>query len=126
MVPLSDDEKTRIFKCIRYSYLTQEQLLRLSTEADFNLAKQLIVQGLACRLGGADQFASEELLINVKAREVVKRAQEATALAAQDAILTGQSANAGAGDTIDAAAQDGTPSLANIQTLAQGLNQSHL
>ena len=43
-----------IFKCIRYSYLPQECLLKLSTDVDFALAKEFIVQGLACKLGGAD------------------------------------------------------------------------
>ena len=53
-VKLTDEQKERIFRCIRYSYLTQECLLKLSTDPDFALAKEYIVQGLACKLGGAD------------------------------------------------------------------------
>lgn len=55
-VKLTDEQKDRIFRCIRYSFLPQDCLLKISTDDDFVLAKELIVQGLACKLGGADQF----------------------------------------------------------------------
>ena len=53
---LTDQEKDRILKCIRYSYLPQDVLLKLSTDPCFMLAKELIVQGIACKLGGIHQF----------------------------------------------------------------------
>ena len=42
--------------------------MKLSTDQDFILAKEMIVQGLAVRFGGSDQFASEDLKINTKKR----------------------------------------------------------
>ena len=42
-VKLTDEQKERIFRCIRYSYLPQECLLKLSTDPDFALAKEYIV-----------------------------------------------------------------------------------
>ena len=41
----------------------------MSTDPDFALAKEFIVQGLACKLGGSDQFNSEDLKINVNPRK---------------------------------------------------------
>ena len=57
-----------IFRCIRYAFLPHEALLKLSTDPEFTLAKELIVQGLAYSLGGGNQINSEDLKINVKAR----------------------------------------------------------
>ena len=74
-VKLTDEQKERIFRCIRYSFLPQEALLKLSTDPDFFLAKELIVQGLACKLGGGDQFASEDLKITMKPRIALECAQ---------------------------------------------------
>lgn len=73
-VKLTDEEKISIFKCIRYSYLPQEILLKLSSEIDFMLAKEFVVQGLAVKLGGTDQFGSDDLKINVIPRSVVDQA----------------------------------------------------
>ena len=50
---LGDQDKERILKCIRYSYLPQDLLLSLSTDESFVLAKEFIVQGIAVKLGGA-------------------------------------------------------------------------
>lgn len=74
-VKLTDEQKERIFRCIRYSFLPQEELLKLSTDPDFSLAKELIVQGLACKLGGGDQFASEDIKITMKPRIALECAQ---------------------------------------------------
>lgn len=68
-IKLTDEEKLEILKCIRYSFLTQEELLKLSTDAGFTQAKEFIMQGLAVKLGGAHQFNSEELKINAKPRK---------------------------------------------------------
>jgi len=50
---LTNSEKETILTCIRYSFLPQEELLKLSTDDAFTLAKEFIVQGLAIKLGGA-------------------------------------------------------------------------
>ena len=70
---LSDQDKERILKCIRYSYVQQDILLRLSTDPDFTLAKEFIVQGIAVKLGGAAQFGSDQLKINTKPRQIVEQ-----------------------------------------------------
>ena len=72
---LTDEQKIKIFRCIRYACLPQESLLKLSTDPDFTLAKELIVQGLACKLGGADQFSSDDLKIVVKKRYALEMAE---------------------------------------------------
>ena len=43
MKKLSDEEKVKIFKCIRYSLLPQDILLRLSTDPEFALCKEMVV-----------------------------------------------------------------------------------
>lgn len=53
MKKLTDQEKERILKAIRYSFLPQDILLKLSTCPQFLLAKEFVVQGIACKLGGA-------------------------------------------------------------------------
>jgi len=40
---LADEQKSDILKCIRYQFLPQDILLKLSTDPDFVLAKELIV-----------------------------------------------------------------------------------
>jgi len=57
-------------RTIRYSYLSQEELLKLSNDPEFELAKEFVVQGLAFKLGGGD-----DLHINTKPREAVIAAQ---------------------------------------------------
>jgi len=42
--------------------------LKLSTDPEFTIGKELIVQGLACKLGGAHQFGTDDLKINIKPR----------------------------------------------------------
>ena len=79
---LTDDEKVQIFRCIRYAFLPQESLLKLSTDPDFALAKEFIVQGLACKLGGVDQFNSDDLKIVIKKRHALEMADAEAAAAA--------------------------------------------
>ena len=48
--PLSDADKIEIFKAIRWTFITHEELLALSMDPDFALAKSMIMQGLSCKL----------------------------------------------------------------------------
>ena len=64
---------------IRWQYLSQETLLKLSSDPDFVLAKSLIVQGLALKLGGIDANSSENLRLNQKPRDSYARAELAAA-----------------------------------------------
>ena len=65
---LTDDQKEAIMRCIRYPFLPQDALLKMSTDPDFTLGKELIVQGLAVKLGGTHAVANEDLKINIKPR----------------------------------------------------------
>ena len=65
---LSDRQKMDIYRCIRFGQLPQDVLLKLSNDPDFALAKELIVQGLAVKFGGADQFTQDELKIVTRKR----------------------------------------------------------
>jgi len=60
--------------CIRWQYLSQEALLRLSSDPDFVIAKSLIVQGLAIKLGGAASVRSEDLKLSLKPRKAMEDA----------------------------------------------------
>ena len=48
--PLKDEDKLRIFRAIRWTYMAHEELLKLSMDPDFSLAKSMIMQGLSCKL----------------------------------------------------------------------------
>ena len=71
--PLKDEDKLRIFRAIRWTYMSHEELLKLSMDPDFSLAKSMIMQGLSCKLDPnyAQTMSNHELLITVKPRDVV-------------------------------------------------------
>ena len=71
-VKLSDEQKERLMRAIRWQYVSQETLLRLSADSDFVHAKSLIVQGLAIRLGGSDSISPEELKLTLKPRRILE------------------------------------------------------
>ena len=41
--PLTEEDKLRIFKSIRWTFMTHEELLKLSMDPDFTLAKSMIM-----------------------------------------------------------------------------------
>ena len=47
---LTDNDKLELFKQIRYSHLSHQTLIRLSTQSLFTLAKDYVLQGLSARL----------------------------------------------------------------------------
>ena len=72
-VKLNDAQKERLMQSIRWQYLSQETLLKLSSDPDFVLAKSLIVQGLAVKLGGPGAISSEDSKLNTKPRDSYAR-----------------------------------------------------
>lgn len=50
MSPLYAAEKIKIFKAIRWSFMSHEQLISCSKDKDFELAKNFILEGLSMRL----------------------------------------------------------------------------
>ena len=71
--PLKDEDKLRIFRAIRWTYMSHEELLKLSMDPDFSLAKSMIMQGLSCKLDPnyAQTMSTHELMITVKPRDAV-------------------------------------------------------
>ena len=69
--PLSDEDKIEILKAIRWTFITHEELLKLSMDPDFVLAKSMIMQGLSCKLDPnfSTTISPHELLFNVKPRD---------------------------------------------------------
>lgn len=47
---LTKEEKKELFRSIRFSYLHHEELLKLATDPEFELAKDFIVEGLTYKL----------------------------------------------------------------------------
>ena len=67
--PLSDADKIKIFKAIRFSFMTHDELLKLSMEPEFALGKEMILQGLSCKLNNYEHSGTTELLINLRPRD---------------------------------------------------------
>ena len=57
-----------MFEAIRWSYLTHEELVEVSMEKEFELAKSLILEGLSCRLINFEQTQKMGKLVNNKPR----------------------------------------------------------
>lgn len=57
-----------MFKTIRYSYLKHEELLELTLNPVFDLAKNFIVEGLSVRLDTYENAGKKELHINIDPR----------------------------------------------------------
>ena len=72
-VKLTDEHKEQLMRCIRWHCLSQDTLLRLSSDPEFVLAKSLIVQGLAIKLGGVDAVKAEDLKLTTQPRRCVRR-----------------------------------------------------
>ena len=70
--PLSDEDKIEVLKAIRWTFITHEELLKLSMDPDFVLAKSMIMQGLSCKLDPnfAHTISPHELLFKIKPRDV--------------------------------------------------------
>ena len=70
--PLKDACKTKIFKAMRFSYMTHDELLKLSMDPDFALGKEMIMQGLSTKLNNYEHSGTSELLINLRPRDVTQ------------------------------------------------------
>ena len=77
MTKLTNDEKLQIFACIRYGQLNQTSLLALSSDPDFLLAKEYIVQGLALKLQRDGAPVQGDFAFAVNPRESIVENQKA-------------------------------------------------
>ena len=69
---LSDDEKKQLFKTIRFSFMTHEELLALTANPAFALAKDFIVEGLSAKLSSFENAKNSGLQINLNKRDHLK------------------------------------------------------
>lgn len=65
---LTNKEKQNIFSTIRYSYIPHEELLKLSVDPEFAEARELVIQGLSCRLDNYETAAAKDIAINLEPR----------------------------------------------------------
>jgi len=65
---LSAAEKTELFKTIRFSFMKHEELLALTMNPTFELAKQCVIEGLSVRLNPYENGIKEGLTINIEPR----------------------------------------------------------
>jgi hypothetical protein len=52
---LSKAEKKELFKTVRYSFLEHEELLLLTTNPVFELAKEYVIEGLSVKLASTSK-----------------------------------------------------------------------
>eukprot|EP00347_Sterkiella_histriomuscorum_P004984 403358342 len=65
---LTKAQKTDLFKTIRYSYLHHDELLSMTMNPTFDLAKNFIVEGLSVRLDTYESTNKKDLQINREPR----------------------------------------------------------
>ena len=70
--PLTDADKIKIFKAVRFSFMTHDELLKLSMDPEFALGKEMILQGLSCKLNNYEHSGATELLINLRPRDITQ------------------------------------------------------
>ena len=68
---MKDDDKSKIFKAVRFSYMTHEELLKLMQNPEFVLAKEMVMQGLSCKLNNYENSNNIDLLINLRPRDSI-------------------------------------------------------
>jgi hypothetical protein len=65
---LTKDEKIDLFKTVRYSYLSHENLISLTNNKTFELAKDFILEGLSLKLNAFESGIKQEPSINIHPR----------------------------------------------------------
>lgn len=68
MKRLTKDEKIELFKTVRYSYLSHENLISLTGNKTFELAKDFVLEGLSLKLNAFEAGIKQEPTINTNPR----------------------------------------------------------
>lgn len=68
MKRLTKDEKIELFKTVRYSYLSHENLISLTSNKTFELAKDFVLEGLSLKLNAFEAGIKQEPTINTNPR----------------------------------------------------------
>lgn len=66
--PLTEVEKLQVFKQIRWSFMSHEELVETSLDRDFELARPMILEGLSCRLVNFEKSSKLGSLVNLTPR----------------------------------------------------------
>ena len=61
-------EKIELFKTVRYSFLSHENLINLTSNKTFELAKDFILEGMSLKLNAFEAGIKQEPSINVNPR----------------------------------------------------------
>ena len=70
IMPLTPEQKREIFKSVRYSFMTHQQLMKLLDEKGFEEAKDFIREGISFRLNSYENDTTDlQYSINTKPRE---------------------------------------------------------
>ena len=65
---LTKEQKTELFRTIRYSYMSHEELIMLTQNTVFELAKDFILEGLSFRLNSFENAIKKDTRINTEPR----------------------------------------------------------
>ena len=66
---LSKKEQKEFFKCVRYSFLSHEDLINLTSNPIFSgVAKDYIIEGMSARLNTNENAVKKEFVINTEPR----------------------------------------------------------
>lgn len=65
---VTETEKIEVFKAIRWSFMTHEQLVETSMDKDFEMARPMILEGLSSRLVNFEKSAKLGQSINLAPR----------------------------------------------------------
>ena len=56
--------------------MTHEELLKLMQNPEFVLAKEMVMQGLSCKLNNYENSNNLDLLINLRPRDSIQQQQQ--------------------------------------------------
>jgi hypothetical protein len=109
---LSKAQKIELFKTIRFSFMKHEDLLALTMNPTFELAKQYIIEGLSVRLNPFENGIKDSIAINIEPRA---NYDPNVCRDAGAALHHGEKAGAAAGAAAGGKGQPGAPA-ANMKT----------
>ena len=109
---LSKAQKIELFKTIRFSFMKHEELLALTMNPTFELAKQYIIEGLSVRLNPFENGIKDSIAINIEPRA---NYDPNVCRDAGAALHHGEKAGAAAGAAAGGKGQPGAPA-ANMKT----------
>lgn len=84
--PLTNPEKMEIFKAVRWAFMTHEQLVAVSRDPAFELAREMIFTALSCRLDTYDATLKEDVAFSLVPRSAYKSTVVADQMVAEKKV----------------------------------------